>query len=85
MKIFGVPGWDGQWVYCQDRRGKAAGRGVLVVKGLKIFVWEVFTSASRTPVLGAAGVDFYGLVTEVKAELAQEGRGRSRLLHLVAG
>ena len=55
------------------------------MKRRKIFVVEVFTSASQTRFLGAASVDFYGLVTEVKAELAQEICGRSRLLRLEAG
>jgi hypothetical protein len=85
VKIFGVSGWDGQWVYCQDRCGKAAGRGALIVKRSKIFVLEVFTSASRTLFSSTASVNFYGLVTEVKAEVAREGCGTSELLQLVAG
>ena len=85
MKIFGVSGWDGQWVYCQDRRGKAAWSGALIVKRSKIFVLEVFTSGSQTRFLSPASGNFYGLVTEVKAEAARESCGMSQRLQLVAG
>ena len=55
------------------------------MKRLKIFVLEVFTSGSRTRFSGAASGNFYGLVTEVKAEVAREGCGTSELLQSVAG
>ena len=67
MKVFGVSGWDGQWVYCQHRTGKVPWSGAPIVKRLKIFVLEVFTSASRTRFSSAGSGNFYGLVTEVKA------------------
>ena len=78
MKIFGVSGWDGQWVYWQHRIRKAAGRGALIVKRRKIFVPEVFTSGSRTRFSSAASVHFYRLVMEVKTEAAPEGGGMSQ-------
>jgi hypothetical protein len=85
VKILGVSGWDGQWVYCQDRAGKAAWSGTLIVKRWKMFVLEVFTSASRTRFLSTASGNFYGLVIEVKAEAAREGCGTSQQPQLGAG
>ena len=55
------------------------------MKRLKIFVLEVFTSASRTRFSSPASVNFYGLVTEVKAEEAREACGMSEPRQLVAG
>jgi hypothetical protein len=85
MKVFGVSGWDGQWVYCQHRSGKVPWSGAPIVKRLKIFVLEVFTSASRTRFSSAGSGNVYGLVTEVKAEVAREGCGTSERLQSVAG
>ena len=47
MKIFGVPEWDGQWLYSQQRPGKAPARGGGAMNLTKIFEIEAFTNASR--------------------------------------
>jgi hypothetical protein len=70
VKIFGVPKEDGQWLYCQDRSGKAAAGGQVAINVEKIFAAEAFTLASPMADSRPGEGEIRGLATKLNGRRA---------------